>query len=576
MSGAVSRASTAIEGAVRRRDARLTADRTAPSRRTSWSILAFAGLGSVAAFPVLYRLIGDDAVHLAVFPVAAAAVLFGARLGLAAGVTAFAAQEVMFATGMVGPRAHLTEVLTAAVVSFALALALGRVHFLLAALRAEVGARTDAERARAAALEDLRRQTYRDALTGVPNRLELERELDAMLRGRFAEGTELAAVALNIAEFHEFNDTFGYGAGDLLLREIPARLQGVTAGPAVVGRIGGDEFCLAARVSSGAGVALGRRVLDVLAIPFRIDGVRLAVSGSTGVAVSRAGDDAAGLLRRVNIALSTARAAGRTSVAYSDVLARSSPERLALVADLQEAIEADHIAVVFQPQVDPATGAFVGAEALARWTHPTRGAIGPDEFVQLAERTGLIGGLTDRVLAAAVRAWGQGQDGARVAVNVSTLDLTDTTLPGRVSTMLAEHGLRRDRFTVEVTESVLARDMRAVVPVLREFREAGIHVSMDDFGTGYSSLAYLHDLPIDELKLDRSFVRRAAEDPRARAIVRSTIGLARDLGLRIVAEGVEDRRTYELLATMGCSAVQGFLVSAPLSADELRKWVATR
>ncbi len=583
MSEAVSRASSALQGAVRQRDPRRTDARPAPSRRASWTLIAASGLLFVAVLPLAHRFIGDDAIHLGIFPVAAAAVLQGTLLGLATAAATFGVEAAMTATGVVARDEGFADLLTASFTSVAISIALGRVHVLLAEVRAEAAARSDAERARADAeraradaLEDLSRRDSYDALTGLPMHVQLERDLDAVLAMAKPEAMELAVVALNIAEFHEFNDTFGYGAGDTLLQQIPRRLARAATSPAVMGRIGGDEFCLGAYVPVGRGAMLGRHVLDALAVPFAIDGVRLAVTGSTGVAVARDRDTAASLLMRVNIALSAARSAGRTSVAYSDALARSSPERLALVADLQEAIEGDRIGVVFQPQVDPATGAFVGAEALARWTHPERGAIPPDDFVRLAERTGLIGGLTDRVLEAAIRAWGHGQDGARVAVNVSTLDLTDVTLPDRITRMLTRHGLRRDRFTIEVTESVLARDMRAVIPVLEAFRSRRIHVSVDDFGTGYSSLAYLHDLPVNELKMDRSFVRLAADEPRARTILRSTIALARDLGLRTVAEGVEDRRTYRLLADMGCSAAQGFFISPPRPADELREWIARR
>ncbi|MDE3111650.1 MAG: bifunctional diguanylate cyclase/phosphodiesterase [Chloroflexota bacterium] len=576
LNDAVARASSVFQLVVQQHSPRATALRARPGPLTSRLLVVAAGVAFLVAFPLVDRLIGDDAIHLAVIPIAAAAVLLGLRAGLAVTAVAFAAEEAMSAVGVTSGPINTTDLSTAVFVSLALAVALARVNTLVTELRVEVAARAEAEQARALALEDLRRQTSYDGLTGIPTRVELERELEGLMREAPPPGAELAAVALNIAEFHEFNDTFGYGAGDLLLERIPSRLERVVAMPAVLGRIGGDEFCLATFVPIGDGPVLGRRVLDALALPFGIDGVRVAVTGSTGVAVARADERAAELLRRVTIALSSARAAGRTSVVYSDSLAHSSPERLALVADLQEAIEGDHIGVVFQPQVDPATGRFVGAEALARWTHPTRGVIAPDEFVRLAERTGLIGGLTDRILEAAVREWGLGRDGARVAVNVSTLDLTDATLPERVTSLLAAHGLPGDRFTVEVTESVVARDMAAIVPVLREFREARIHVSVDDFGTGYSSLAYLDDLPIDEVKLDRSFVRRAAGDPRARAILRATIGLACDLGLHTVAEGVEDRLTYDLIASIGCSAVQGYLVSPPLAAAELREWLARR
>ncbi|MDE3102456.1 MAG: bifunctional diguanylate cyclase/phosphodiesterase [Chloroflexota bacterium] len=552
------------------------------SARAGRVLVVLAAGVFVATLPLTHYLIGGDAIHLAIIPIAAAAILEGGRAGLIVTAIALAAEGVLVGMGLTPSDVRFGDILMAALTGSALSIALGRVHFLLRTVRDEAAARADAERsradaekARADALEDLAHRASFDALTGLPNRLQLEREIDEQLRRSLPEGMELVAVALNLAEFHEFNDTFGYGAGDLLLRQVPQRLRRVVE-DCVVGRIAGDEFCIATCAPAGTASALGRRALDALALPFAIDGIRVAVTGSTGVAVARPGESAAELLRRVTIALSAARTAGRTSVAYSDVLARSSPERLALVADLQEAIEADRIGVVFQPQVDPATGAFVGAEALARWTHPTRGAIAPDEFVQLAERTGLIGGLTDRILAAAVREWGSGQDGARVAVNVSMLDLSDATLPARITTLLASHGLQCDRFTVEVTESVLARDMRTVIPVLGAFREARIHVSVDDFGTGYSSLAYLNELPIDEVKLDRSFVGRAAEDPRACAILRSAVGLARELGLRTVAEGVEDARTYDLLAATGCSAVQGYVVSKPLSGAEMREWLASR
>lgn len=426
---------------------------------------------------------------------------------------------------------------------------------------------------------EIERRTFYDEVTGLPNRVKVQEELRAALSAT-AQSTPLALLTLNLDDFHEINDTFGYAAGDRILREVGLRLSRLAPEVVGVGRTGGDEFGVIARVpDAAAGRALAERALREIEGPFDIDGLRIGLGCGVGLAHAPAdGSDPVALLRSADIAMARAKALGRAVVAFSPTLVVSTPARLALVADLREAIGRGEIAVVFQPQVSLRTGAIVGVEALARWWHRERGAISPPEFVGLAERSGLIDRLTEGVLAAALRA----ADGppvigppVRLSVNVSMRNLTPG-FPDLVARLMAEHHSDPTLLTIEVTETALASGIAAALPVLLRLRALGVRLSVDDFGTGYSSLAYLARLPVQEVKIDVSFVRDLVRDSRTAAVVRATIALAADLGLETVAEGVEDHATWTMLRDMGCTSVQGFFIGPPMDRSDLAEWARTR
>jgi EAL domain-containing protein (putative c-di-GMP-specific phosphodiesterase class I) len=308
-----------------------------------------------------------------------------------------------------------------------------------------------------------------------------------------------------------------------------------------------------------------------------LDGYALEVGASVGLSLALSHtDDADTLLRRADVAMYVAKRSGTEWAAYAPEQEHNTPDTLALIVELRHAIEAGELVLYYQPQVEMSTDRVIAVEALARWPHPRRGMVPPDTFIPLAEHTGLMRPLSKWVLQAAIaqaHAWQlQGID-LPVAINLSALNLQDSTLPETVGALLREHGLSADRLQVEVTESAVMLDRAGAVAVLARLRALGVRVSVDDFGTGHSSLAYLKDLPVDEVKIDKAFVQHLATDARDRAIARAIIGLAHELGLLVVAEGVENRGTWDVLRRAGCDVIQGYFVSRPLSAADLEVWL---
>jgi diguanylate cyclase (GGDEF)-like protein len=420
----------------------------------------------------------------------------------------------------------------------------------------------------------LEHQALHDLLTDLPNRTLLHRRVQqAILAARLAEGS-VALLVIDLDRFKEINDTFGHQYGDVLLREIGPRLADVLGPRDIIARLGGDEFAvLLPRASAVQAEQVARDILAALDAPFVISESSVDVGGSIGIALSpQHGADSDVLLRRADVAMYVAKRAGRGFATYSPDQDQHTPDRLTLVGDLRRAIEADELTLVYQPKVSLSTGQCVGVEALIRWQHPQRGMIPPEEFISLAEHTGLIKLVSRWVVNTALRQsrdWLSHDVNLPIAVNLSMRDLHDPELPETVANLLERWNVPASNLVVEITENGLMADPARALQIITGLRLMGIRIAIDDFGTGYSSLAYLKRLPVDELKIDRSFIRDLATDTDDLAIVRSTISLGHDLGLSIVAEGIEDAATADLLRQLGCDVAQGYFFGRPMSADAL-------
>ena len=425
----------------------------------------------------------------------------------------------------------------------------------------------------------LRLVAVTDPLTGLANRALLrERLREAVSDGR--EEGQLSAVALiDLDRFKEVNDNLGRDQGDAVLREVGARLQQAVRPGDTVARLGGDEFALVIPALESIGEADVRiqQVRGKLAAPLVLDGVPLQIDASIGIAVAPLhGDDAEQLLRRADIAMYLAKREQLPFSVYDGTDEDVNPRRLAMVPELRAAIENGDIEVHFQPKVQLSTGAVHGVEALARWNHPEFGRVPPMEFVALAEETGLIRELTADILRQSLahcRSWRNVGIELPVAVNLSMRNLFDEEFILSIGQRLERSGVPPALLEFEITESAVMSDTDKALEAIGRLRELGVGISLDDFGTGHSSLAHLQRLPVDQLKIDRSFVVNMANNEKDAFIVRSTVTLGKDLGLRIVAEGVEDDLSAGLLEKLGCDFAQGRLISDALPSDELIRWL---
>jgi diguanylate cyclase len=418
-----------------------------------------------------------------------------------------------------------------------------------------------------------------DVLTGLPNRRALHASVTE--KGR---GLRLALLLLDLDRFRTVNDALGHNIGDRLLVEVAHRLAAAVPAHDLVVRLGGDEFAvLATRVDGAPGARrLAQHLAEALNRPFALDGMPVDVTASIGVAMqTEPGGDGAALLREAEAAMYDAKQRGDQVAIYGPDAAHHSPDRLALLADLRRALRDDApddgIMLFYQPQIAIATGEVVGVEALLRWQHPDRGMVGPEELIRVAEPTPVMRMLTDRVLhevTGQLAAWRDAGRPLRVAVNVSVRDLHAGDIVDRIAGLLREHAVPAELLQLEITESALMADPHRVLNTITRLDRMGIAISLDDFGTGYSSLQHLRRLPLAEVKIDRSFVLGMATDRGDAAIVRSVIDLAEALGMRAVAEGVEDERTWRLLAAAGCHAAQGWFHARPMPAGELADWLA--
>ena len=484
------------------------------------------------------------------------------------GATALAVSSVATAAGLgvlfVGARAQLSI----------LALTLTVVTLLAAAARSQLAFRLLAQMA------DLRTlAATTDELTGLPNRRALYAEGQARLVE--PQRRRLALLMLDLDKFKEVNDSLGHHAGDQLLVLVSARLREALRAGDALARLGGDEFAvLLSDVGHNEATDVAVKLRATLAEPFFVEANTLHISVSVGIAMfPDDGPDLSSLLRKADIAMYKAKTSGHGHHVYRGADDADEATRLQTVAELRAALTSDQLVVHYQPKIDLATGGVHSVEAMVRWDHPVRGLLYPDAFLTLVEEADLMGAMTRMVLAVAldqVVAWhAQGQP-LTVAVNLSASSLIDTDLPEQVASMLAARGLSPSALQLEITEEFLMVDRDRARDILTRLRRDDIQISVDDFGTGYSSLAYLRELPIDELKIDRSFVFPMADNARAAALVASIIALAHSLGLRIVAEGVETEVAYTELARLGCDQAQGYFISRPIPAAELDHWLNTR
>ena len=425
---------------------------------------------------------------------------------------------------------------------------------------------------------DARRDATTDDLTGLPNRRGFTTEASEMLiDGGSSQGASLLLADLD--RFKEVNDSLGHHAGDQVLRAVTARLL-AEVGPSggVLGRLGGDEFAvLLPETRAESGRDLAARLSATLALPFEVEGTSVSMTASIGIATApRDGTELSALLRRADIAMYRAKMEHLTLAVFDPDLDMAGEDRLQRVAELRSAIDDGELVLHYQPKIVLKTGSIEGVEALVRWDRPGIGLVFPDDFLPLARRAGLMSAVTESVLqqaaAQSVR-WRAEGIFLPIAVNLPASALIDETLPERVAALLHEHALPGAALQVEITEEALLRDPARAQTVLEDLRLLGIHTSIDDYGTGYSSLAYLRELVVDEVKIDRSFIVPMLLDERSSSIVRSTINLAHALGLRVVAEGIEDADIAEMLALFGCDSAQGYHWTRPLPAFELEEWL---
>jgi diguanylate cyclase (GGDEF)-like protein len=428
-------------------------------------------------------------------------------------------------------------------------------------------------------VDRLRHEATHDALTGLRNRSVLAEAVDRMVTPAANDGICTGAVALlDLDDFKQVNDALGHHVGDLLLQHVARRLPRTLPAGTAVCRLGGDEFAVVVPGDDP------RRLLDLvaalkddLARPVDLGPVTVSTNASVGVAfVGPHGLTSSVLLQRADVAMYAAKRTNRAVVAFDNSIDSVRPERLGLAADLRAMLGGDrdrgHVEVHYQPQV-AASGAVVAVEALCRWAHPSLGLLSPDEFVPVAESTGLAGRLTDAVLRTALADLPKFGPRMCVSVNLSARSLHDPHLVDMVANALVDHGIPAGRLTLELTESSIVSDPVRASELLGELSARGVRISVDDFGTGYSSLSHLARLPVAEVKVDKSFVQRMRTDPRDAAIVRSVVRLADELDLAVVAEGVEDVETANDLRAQGCDVLQGYLYSRPVPAATLAAWL---
>ena len=439
----------------------------------------------------------------------------------------------------------------------------------------------------------LRQMAYYDSLTALPNRRLFTEQLDLLLRLAKRNGETLALLFLDLDNFKRINDSLGHSAGDQLLREVGARLSGcvrdsdivahyVESGPRIdVSRLGGDEFTVVLNqidCAESAGM-VAQRLLAALGQPIMIGGHELVVTPSIGIALAP-GDasDVDGLLKAADTAMYHAKTAGKNNcLFYHCDMDAAGVERLQLEADIRRALERNEFTLHYQPQVDTRNGAVVGAEALVRWEHPEKGMIPPFRFIPLMEEMGFIGALGDWVLREACQQMkafeAKGVKLPKVAVNVSALQFNPAFISS-VKRVLQETGLAPSKLELELTEGVVMGDAHGTIRALGELKDMGVSLSIDDFGTGYSSLSYLSRFPLDELKIDRSFVTECHKSENDASLVIAIIAMARSMNLRLVAEGVETHEQYQFLTSNGAHVIQGYLFSKPVRAAELEPLLA--
>jgi len=429
--------------------------------------------------------------------------------------------------------------------------------------------------------ETIYRLAYVDQVTGLPNRARFQELIGDAVKEAQKDGHCIALLLMDIDRFKEVNDTLGHDRGDVLLKQVGLRLNGVLNAPDIISRIGGDEFgILLSRVEGVSEIRETiKRLQDFLAPAFMIDGVPISVEASIGVATMPGNaEDPHELLQFADIAMYRAKQMASSYAIYEPEFNLYSPAQLGLMAELREAIGKNQLRLHYQPKLELATGRVVGLEALVRWEHPRLGLLYPDKFILTAEQTGLVNPLTRWVLLEALRyccqQFEQGIE-LRMNVNLSARSLHDPQMVAMVADALKTTGAKPEYLVLEVTESAIVLDPVRAEETLIALSELGVGLSIDDFGTGYTSLASIKRLPISEIKIDRSFIFNMLTDNKDAMIVRSVIELGHNLGLTVVAEGIETQEVLDHLHKLACNEVQGYHICRPITPDQLHKWYSS-
>ncbi|MDO8704118.1 MAG: EAL domain-containing protein [Sulfuricaulis sp.] len=426
----------------------------------------------------------------------------------------------------------------------------------------------------------IQHQAMHDAMTNLPNRIVLQDRLGDAIRQAKSKQEPLAVLMMDLDRFKEVNDTLGHHVGDLVLQEVARRLQRLVRQSDTVARFGGDEFAMVLPgVDASKAVSIVTKILQAMEPSVSIDEYNLHIETSIGIALyPQHGEDPTNLIKCADIAMYAAKHSNDAYSIYDVAHDQNSAHRLSLTADLRHAIDAQELILHYQPKIDLRSGRVVGVEALVRWQHPALGLLFPDAFIPLAERCGLIHPLTFCVLKAAIQQhhqWKQIGLELAIAINLSTRTLQDLNFPAQVAESIQSLGMDPSYLEFEITESAIMADPVRALKVLTQLSEMGIQMSIDDFGTGYSSLAYLQKLPVHAVKIDKSFVIDMTTNPNNIVIIRSTLDLGHNLGLKVIAEGVEDHGACDKLRSFGCDMAQGYYFSRPVPAEQIATWIAT-
>jgi diguanylate cyclase (GGDEF)-like protein len=425
------------------------------------------------------------------------------------------------------------------------------------------------------------RLAYEDTLTGLPNRAMFSDRLDRAIKIAQRNGGPVSVLIMDLDRFKLINEGLGHPVGDLVLQEVGRRLGKLLRDSDTVARFGGDEFAVLLPTSGTERVSIvAQRIQQALEEPILMQGQPIDLGISIGIAgFPEHGDDTIVLMRRADIAMYVAKKNNTGYTFYDPSFEQGRPSQLSLLGELRRAVENNQLSLYYQPKVNLRSGASDSVEALVRWAHPERGLVSPIEFIPFAEQTGYIKVVTRWVIERALRQCGEWRSRGidiKVSVNISARDLMNPELPGIVSGMIARFEVPTALFSMEITESGIMEDPVRAEKTLQQLHQLGIRLSIDDFGTGYSSLAYIRKLPVQEIKIDRSFVRSMVAVNDDALIVRSTIELGHNMGLTVLAEGVEDHATLMLLTKLGCDEAQGYFIAKPLPSADYESWLARR
>jgi diguanylate cyclase (GGDEF)-like protein len=419
------------------------------------------------------------------------------------------------------------------------------------------------------------RLAYHDALTGLANRPRLMDRLEQLIAASQHTREPVSVLLMDLDRFKYVNDALGHQHGDVVLQEVARRLTGLLRDSDTVARLGGDEFAvLLPQTSSSAAEAVAAKVTSELDRPIEIEGQNVDIGASVGIATyPEHGADAATVLREADVAMYAAKRTHAGVMVFSERHSQEQQKQLSLLSDVRRAIENDEFVLHYQPKVEIASGRVVGVEGLVRWLHPRRGLVPPGDFIPFLEQSGHIRSLTRWALRTGIRQAARWtRKGLITSINVSARDLLNLDLPHYLRDLLAEHSVAADELCLELTESAFVEDPGTAFATIERLHDLGVKLAIDDYGTGYSSLAYIQRLPMHELKIDRSFVGKMVQSRDNQTIVRSTIELGHNLGLKVTAEGIEDADALAMLARIGCDTGQGFFIARPLAAADFEAW----